>query len=76
MAAFGAIEDRINRLADQWLPKPRIPFTHGQTSASPGGATAVHLAVQAFHFQPQAAIAGGVGRIAPLRNDPFEAGDR
>src|SRR5262249_61433770 len=30
------------------------------------------LAVQAFHFQPQAAIAGGVRRVASLRNDPFE----
>jgi hypothetical protein len=30
------------------------------------------LAVQAFHFQPQTAIAGGVRRIAALRNDPFE----
>jgi hypothetical protein len=52
---------------------------HARAGASPalaGGATAVHLAVQAFHFQPQAAIAGGVRRIAPLRNDPFEAGDR
>ena len=29
------------------------------------------LAVQAFHFEPQAAIAGSVGRIDPLRDDPF-----
>ena len=30
------------------------------------------LAVQAFDFQPQAAVAGCVGRIGLLRDDPFE----
>jgi len=30
------------------------------------------LAVQAFHFQPQAAIAGRVGRIGAFRNDALE----
>jgi hypothetical protein len=29
------------------------------------------LAVQAFDFQPHAAIAGSAGRIYPLRDDPF-----
>jgi hypothetical protein len=30
------------------------------------------LAVQAFHFKPQAAIAGRVGRIGALRDDPLQ----
>jgi hypothetical protein len=30
------------------------------------------LAVQAFDFEPQATIAGSVGRINPLRDDPFD----
>jgi len=29
------------------------------------------LAVQAFDFEPQTAIAGRIGRISPLRDDPL-----
>src|SRR6516225_12497018 len=45
-----------------------------QYTADWGGPAGHHefLAVQAFHFEPQAAIAGSVGRVDPLRDDPFD----
>src|SRR5207302_4818656 len=30
------------------------------------------LAIEAFHFKPQTAITGGVGRVDPLRDGPFD----